>query len=77
MLGADKTWGGQSTFIFHDEKTGRDEWSANDRDDLTLRGGPNSIWGVYQWGADGGKVKTAEPVCVQLTVSRSSAGAVP
>ena len=24
MLGADKTWGGQSTFIFHDEKTGRD-----------------------------------------------------
>ena len=88
MLGADKTWGGQSTFIFHDEKTGRDvacfdiwnpknaidgryvwlpitwrgdglpeipwrgEWSANDRDDLTLRGGPNSIWGVYQWGVE-------------------------
>ena len=25
---------------------------------------------AYQWGADGGKVKTAEPVCVGLTVSR-------
>ena len=88
MLGADKTWGGQSTFIFHDDKTGRDvacfdiwnpkdaidgryvwlpitwhgdglpeipwrdDWSVNDRDDLTLRGGPNSIWGVYQWGVE-------------------------
>ena len=88
MLGADKTWGGQSTFIFHDGNTGRDvacfdiwnpkdaidgryvwlpitwhgdglpeipwrdEWTANDRDDLTLRGGPNSIWGVYQWGVE-------------------------
>ncbi len=25
---------------------------------------------AYQWGADGGKVKTAAPVCVGLTVSR-------
>ena len=25
---------------------------------------------AYQWGADGGKVKTAEPVCIGLTVSR-------
>ncbi len=88
MLGPDKTWGGQSTYFFHDEKTGRDvacfdiwnpknaidgryvwlpvtwhgdatpeipwrdEWTANDRDALTLRGGPNSVWGVYQWGVD-------------------------
>ena len=32
---------------------------------------------AYQWGADGGKVKTAAPVSVQLTVSRSSAGIDP
>ncbi len=25
---------------------------------------------AYQWGADGGKVKTAEPIWAQLTVSR-------
>ena len=88
-LGADKTWGGQSTYIFHDDATGRDiacfdiwqpsnaidgryawlpvtwhgdalpeipwrdEWSPAAPDDgLTLRGGPNSRYGVYQWGVD-------------------------
>ena len=86
MLGADKTWGGQSTFIFHDPKSGRDiacfdiwnpgnaidgryvwlpiKWNGDQlpeiawrgtfdaEGDETLKGGPNSIWGVYQWGVD-------------------------
>ncbi len=83
MLGPDKTWGGQSTFIFHDPTSGNDiacfdiwrpsnaidgryvwlpiKWNGDglpeiawretwQSDCATLKGGPNSIWGVYQWG---------------------------
>ena len=89
-LGADKTWGGQSTYIFRDEASGRDiacfdlwrpsnaidgryawlpiDWSDPLRPEIawrdtwspagagaasdTLRGGPASVWGVYQWGVE-------------------------
>lgn len=86
MLGADKTWGGQSTFIFHDPQSGCDvacfdiwnpdnaidgryvwlpiKWNGDALPEIpwrgkfalkcgdSLKGGPNSVWGVYQWGVD-------------------------
>ena len=88
MLGADKTWGGQSTYIIHDPASGRDiacfdiwrpsnaidgryawlpiEWKGDAMPEIpwretwdadcdgkpSLLGGPNSAWGVYQWGVE-------------------------
>ena len=52
MLGADKTWGGQSTFIFHDDKTGRDVacfdiWNPKDAIDGRY------VWLPITWYGDG------------------------
>ncbi|MBR4614921.1 MAG: family 43 glycosylhydrolase, partial [Kiritimatiellae bacterium] len=88
MLGADKTWGGQSTCIFHDPTSGLDvacfdiwqpsnaidgryvwlpilwkgdampeipwrgTWDTQKPEDRSLVGGPNSEWGVFQWGVE-------------------------